>query len=211
MEKILYNLPGLPYGYKDLEPYMSEEVLTLHHTKHHQGYVNAANALLEKIWDAREKDLELDYKSILKSLSFNVSGHILHETFWKVMRPATGGENKPSGELAKAIEESFSTPGGPASGWERFKKEFSETAKSVEGSGWAILAFHKEHGENGTLSIIQIEKHNVNFYPEQKILLCLDVWEHAYYLDYKNDRAKFVESWWNIVNWEEVNKRFSEK
>jgi Fe-Mn family superoxide dismutase len=197
MEK--YKLPELPYGYKDLEPYMSAEVLTLHHDKHHAAYVNAANALLDKIQDARDKNAELDYKSVLKSLSFNVGGHILHETFWKVMAPEKSGKNKPSGEIAKAIEKEFGS-------FERFKTEFSETAKSVEGSGWAILAFHKEHG---SLNIIQVEKHNVNFYPEQKILLCLDVWEHAYYLDYKNDRAKFVENWWNIVNWEEVEKRFS--
>jgi len=214
MNKELYKLPNLPYGYKDLEPYMSEEVLTLHHRKHHQAYVNAANGLLEKIWDAREsfgkaqdKNTELDYKSVLKSLSFNVAGHILHETFWKIMAPANSGNppagGKPQGEILKAIEKEFGS-------FERFKTEFSETAKSVEGSGWAVLAYHKEHGENGTLSIIQIEKHNVNFYPEQKILLCLDVWEHAYYLDYKNDRVKFIENWWNIVNWEEVEKRLAE-
>jgi len=204
MEK--FNLPKLSYGYKDLEPYMSEEVLTLHHDKHHAGYVNTANALLDKIDDARKNNSELDYKSVLKSLSFNVGGHILHEIFWKIMAPhsAEASLSKPAGELAEAINKEFGS-------FERFKTEFSETAKSVEGSGWAILAFHKEHGENGALSIVQVEKHNVNFYPEQKILLCLDVWEHAYYLDYKNDRAKFVENWWNIVNWEEVNKRFIEK
>lgn len=206
MEKKLYNLPALPYGYKDLEPYMSEQVLTLHHTKHHAAYVNAANALMEKIWAARENNLELDYKSVLKSLSFNVAGHIMHEAFWRVMAPVSAmgsGPAKPAGELIKAIERDFGS-------FERFKTEFSETAKSVEGSGWAILSFHKQHGEYGMLSIIQVEKHNVNFYPEQKILLCLDVWEHAYYLDYKNDRAKFIENWWNIVNWEEVNRRFME-
>jgi Fe-Mn family superoxide dismutase len=196
MEK--YKLPDLPYDYKALEPYMSAEVLTLHHDKHHAAYVNAANALLDKIQDARVKHSELDYKSVLKSLSFNVAGHILHETFWKVMAPENSGKNKPSGEILKTIERDFGS-------FERFKAEFSETAKSVEGSGWAILAYHKEHDN---LAIIQVEKHNVNFYPEQTILLCLDVWEHAYYLDYKNDRAKFVESWWNIVNWQEVEERF---
>ncbi len=201
MEKKLYELPKLPYGYKDLEPFMSEEVLTLHHDKHHQAYVNAANALLEKIWKAREENAELDYKSVLKSLSFNVAGHILHENFWKIMAPEKSGKNKASGEILKAIEKEFGS-------FERFKTEFTEIAKSVEGSGWALLTYHKEHGN---LNIIQIEKHNVNLYPEQTILLCLDVWEHAYYLDYKNDRAKFIEQWWNIVNWEEVNKRFLEK
>jgi len=201
MKKEKYVLPELPYGYNELEPYMSAEVLTLHHTKHHQTYVNGANSLLEKIWEAREKNTELDYKSILKSLSFNIAGHILHETFWKVMAPANSGKNKPEGEILKAIEDNFGS-------FERFKTEFSETAKSVEGSGWALLTIDKKHGN---LNILQVEKHNVNFYPNQKILLCLDVWEHSYYLDYKNDRAKFVENWWNIVNWREINDRLKDK
>ena len=195
MEK--YKLPDLPYGYKDLEPYISAEVLTLHHDKHHASYVNAANALLDKIQDARGKNTELDYKSLSKSLSFNIAGHILHDMFWKNMAPASAkaSAGKPAGKLAEAIEKEFGS-------FDRFKTEFSETAKSVEGSGWAVLT--------KDFTIIQIEKHNVNLYPEQKILLCLDVWEHAYYLDYKNDRAKFIENWWNIVNWEEVSRRFSE-
>jgi Fe-Mn family superoxide dismutase len=190
-----YILPDLPYGYKDLEPYISEAVLILHHDKHHVAYVNGANALLDKIKDARDKNGELDYKSVLKSLSFNVGGHILHKAFWENMAPhsAEASRGKPEGKLAEAINKEFGS-------FERFKIEFSETAKSVEGSGWAVL--------NQDMSIIQIEKHNVNLYPEQKILLCLDVWEHAYYLDYKNDRAKFIESWWNIVNWREVENRF---
>lgn len=201
MEK-KYQLPNLPYGYKDLEPYISEEVLTLHHQKHHKSYVDNANALLEKIWDAREKNAELDFKSVLKSLSFNAAGHILHENFWKIMAPASANASagKPAGKIIKAIEAEFGS-------FERFKKEFSETALSVEGSGWAVFAYHKEHGN---LSIIQVEKHNLNLYPEQKILLLLDVWEHSYYLDYKNDRAKFVEAFWNIINWQEVEKRFKE-
>ena len=202
MEK--YKLPDLPYAYDALAPYMSQEVLKLHHDKHHAGYVSAANALLDKIDTARKSGEVIDFKSALKTLSFNVGGHILHETFWKVMAPANTGNSRIKGEVLKAIEKEFGS-------FERFKTEFTETAKSVEGSGWAILAFHKEHGENGSLAIIQVEKHNVNFYPEQTILLCLDVWEHAYYLDYKNDRAKFIENWWNIVNWEEVEKRFASK
>jgi Fe-Mn family superoxide dismutase len=191
MEK--YKLPELPYGYKDLDPYMSEEVLKLHHDKHHAGYVNAANALVDKIQEARDKGEVIDFKSVLKSLSFNVAGHILHETFWKVMASENSGKNKPAGKILEAIEKEFGN-------FERFKTEFSETAKSVEGSGWAVLT--------KDLAIMQIEKHNVNIIPEQGIILCLDVWEHAYYLDYKNDRAKFIENWWNIVNWEEVEKRF---
>lgn len=198
MEK--YKLPELPYGYKDLEPFMSEEVLKLHHDKHHLAYVNGANAVLEKIDSARKSGEIMDFKSALKTLSFNAGGHILHETFWKVMAAEKSGKNKPQGKILEAINKEFGS-------FDRFKIEFSETAKSVEGSGWAVLAHDKKTGD---LAIIQIEKHNVNFYPGQKILLCLDVWEHAYYLDYKNDRAKFIEQWWNIVNWEEVEKRFTE-
>lgn len=201
MEK--YNLPKLPYDYDALEPFMSKDVLTLHHTKHHQAYVNSANDLITKLEEGRKSGAELDFKSISKALSFNVAGHILHETFWKVMAPQNSGKSVIEKNAPKLLEQINNDFGS----WERFKKEFSETAKSVEGSGWALLTWHKEHGN---LNIIQIEKHNVNFYPEQKILLCLDVWEHSYYLDYKNDRAKFVENWWNIVNWQEVEKRFAE-
>jgi Fe-Mn family superoxide dismutase len=201
MEK--YNLPKLPYEYNALEPYMSLEVLTLHHTKHHQSYVNFANDLLAKLEEGRKSGASLDFKAISKALSFNVAGHILHETFWKIMDSASSGKNdigKNAPKLLEQINKDFGS-------WERFKTEFSETAKSVEGSGWALLTWHKEHNN---LNIIQVEKHNVNLYPEQKILLCLDVWEHSYYLDYKNDRAKFVENWWNIVNWQEVENRFAE-
>ena len=198
MEK--YKLPDLPYAYDALAPYMSEEVLKLHHDKHHAAYVNAANTLIDKIQEARDKKTELDFKSVLKSLSFNAGGHVLHSCFWNTMAPADSGKNKPSGKILKAIEKEFGS-------FERFKTEFTETAKSVEGSGWAILACDPTRE---VLGLLQIEKHNVNFIPESVILLPLDVWEHSYYLDYKNDRAKFVEQWWNIVNWEEVEKRFSQ-
>jgi len=199
MNKQLYKLPQLPYAYNSLEPYISEQIMTLHHTKHHQSYVNGANVLLEKIWDSRQKNTELDFKSVLRSLSFNVSGHILHSIFWNVMAPADGVKNKPTGEISKAIENEFGS-------FEQFKKEFSQTAISVEGSGWGILMYDRL---SQRLLIAQIEKHNLNGYPEHKILLPLDVWEHSYYLDYKNDRAKFVEAFWNVVNWQEVENRFN--
>ncbi|MEI7424989.1 MAG: superoxide dismutase [Candidatus Staskawiczbacteria bacterium] len=188
-----YNLQSLPYGYKDLEPYMSAEVLTLHHDKHHAAYVNAANILIDKIQQARTGSTELDQKSALKGLSFAIGGHILHKLFWENMAPDNSDKNKLEGEILKAIEKEFGS-------FERFKTEFTETAKSVEGSGWAVLT--------KDMIIMQIEKHNVNLIPQQEIILVLDVWEHAYYLDYKNDRAKFIENWWNIINWQEVEKRF---
>ncbi len=199
MNKELYKLPDLPYAYDALEPYISKETMVLHHDKHHLAYINGANSALEKIWKSREENTEIDYKSVLRTLAFNAGGHLLHEIFWKILAPKDSGKNQPMGEILKQIEKDFKS-------FERFKTEFSETAKSVEGSGWAALAFHKDHGN---LAIIQIEKHNVNLYPEQKILLCLDVWEHAYYVDYKNDRPKFIENWWNLVNWDEAGRRMS--
>ena len=197
-----YKLPDLTYKYDALSPHMSEEVLKLHHGKHHAGYVKSANDLLDKLAEARKNNADLDFKSVLRSLSFNVGGHMLHEIFWSVM--VSPAEAKAKEGQAKEIIEAINKEFGNI---ERFKKEFSETAKSVEGSGWATLTYDKNHSN---LNIIQIEKHNLNLYPNQKILLCLDVWEHSYYLDYKNDRAKFVENWWDIVNWQEVNKRYKE-
>jgi len=195
-----YNLPKLPYGYKDLEPYISEEQLMIHYRKHHQGYVNGVNAILEKLDQAREEDTDLDLKSTLKTLSFNIGGYILHSLFWPNLAPAGKGGGKPGGVLTEDINKEFGS-------FERFKKEFSQAAISVEGSGWVALTLCKKTNRP---IIMQIEKHNINIYPSFQILMVLDVWEHAYYLDYKNQKAKFVEAFWNIVNWDKVNKRFEE-
>jgi Fe-Mn family superoxide dismutase len=192
-----YELPSLPFGKKDLEPHISEGQLTIHHDKHHLGYVNKANAILENIENARKENIEIDMKSTLKSLSFNIGGHILHSLFWPNLAPAGKGGGKPGGSLEDAINKEFGS-------FERFKKEFMQAASSVEGSGWAALSFCKKTNRP---IIMQIEKHNVNVYPGFKILMVLDVWEHAYYLDYKNQRGKFIDAFWNIVNWDEVNKR----
>ncbi len=198
MEKSkFYTLPELPYGYRDLEPHMSEEQLRIHHDKHHQGYVNGANVIFQKLDKARKDGADLDVKSTLKALSFNIGGHLLHSLFWPNLAPTGRGGGKPGGLLGDAIEKEFG-------GFERFKEEFSQAAVSVEGSGWAALSFCRQTDRP---IIMQIEKHNTNVYPVFRILMVLDVWEHAYYLDYKNQRAKFVDAFWNIVNWEEVNKR----
>jgi Fe-Mn family superoxide dismutase len=193
-----YSLPELPYGYKDLEPNISEEQLRIHHDKHHQAYVTGANAILERLDKARKEGTELDMKSTLKALSFNVGGHQLHSLFWYNLAPAGKGGGTPGGALGDAIEREFGS-------FDRFKKEFSQTAVSVEGSGWAALSFCKKTKRP---IIMQIEKHNTNVYPMFKILMVLDVWEHAYYLDYRNDRAKFIDAFWSIVNWDEVNRKF---
>jgi Fe-Mn family superoxide dismutase len=194
-----YSLPKLPYDYAALAPQISEEQLKLHHQKHHQAYVNGANAVFEKLDKARKENTDLDMKATLKELSFHIGGFKLHNLFWENLAPAgKGGGGIPKGELAKAITSEFST-------YDRFKKEFTQAAAGAEGSGWAALTYcRKTH----RLLIIQIEKHNVNVVPGYPIFMVLDVWEHAYYLDYKNDRAKFIEAFWNIVNWDTVAKRF---
>jgi len=196
----LYSLPKLPYDYAALEPYISSQQLTLHHTKHHQAYVTGANALIEKFGKARKEGTDMDMKAVSKELSFHVGGYRLHNLFWENMAPAgKGGGGAPKGELAKAIDAEYGS-------FDRFRKEFTQAASGVEGSGWAALTYCKT-AERPIL--MQIEKHNVNVIPGFSILMVLDVWEHAYYLDYKNDRNKFIEGFWNIVNWNTVNDRLA--
>jgi len=193
----VYTLPKLNYGYGDLAPQMSEAQLTIHYQKHHQAYVNGANAILEKLEKARKENTDLDMRATLKELSFNIGGHLLHSRFWGNLAPAGKGGGAPGGKTGDEINKEFGS-------FERFKKEFTQTANSVEGSGWAALTYCMQTRRP---IIMQVEKHNVNVYPMFRVLMVLDVFEHAYYLDYKNERAKFTEAFWNIVNWDEVNKR----
>jgi Fe-Mn family superoxide dismutase len=195
MEK--YTLPNLFYGYKDLEPVMSENQLMVHHQKHHQAYVNGCNALTEKMDKARKENTDTDFRATSKEFSFQIGGHVLHSLFWNNLSPVGKG-----GEIAGKLEEKIVEDFGSI---ERFKKEFNAVALSVEGSGWAVLVFEKV---SQRLMIMQIEKHNVNIFPASEIIMVLDMFEHAYYVDYKNDKAKYVEEFWKIVNWEEVEKRF---
>ena len=199
VNKIMYKLPELPYQYSGLEPYVSEEQLKIHHQKHHQAYVNGANAIFEKLDNARRENGDIDAKSILKELSFHVSGYTLHNLFWQNLIPAKD-KAEIGDKLSKKVEEDFGS-------FDRFKKEFSQAASSVEGSGWAALVLDDESKK---LLIMQVEKHNLNTYANSRILLVLDVWEHAYYIDYKNDRAKFIDNFWNIINWKEVERRLGE-
>ena len=195
-----YSLPELPYGCGELAPFISEEQLKLHHNKHHLAYVNGANAIFEKLDKARQDKTDLDMKATLKELSFHLAGHILHSMFWRNLAPAEkGGGGLPDGILAEKINSEFGS-------LERFKKEFSQAALTVEGSGWAALAYLRK---TDRLIIMQIEKHNANLFPKAYWLLVLDVWEHAYYLDYKNERAKFIEAFWQIINWQEINNNLA--
>jgi Fe-Mn family superoxide dismutase len=179
---------------------MSEQQLTIHHQKHHQAYVNGGNAILERFDKARKEGTDVDVKAALKELSWNIGGHRLHSFFWENLAPAGKGGGKPSKAIDDAIMKEFGS-------FERFKKEFTQAAMTVEGSGWAALTLDKL---TRRLLVMQVEKHNTNVYPSFPILMVLDVFEHAYYIDYKNDRAKFVDAFWNIVNWNEINRRFEE-
>jgi Fe-Mn family superoxide dismutase len=194
-----YELPQLPYAYNALEPYIIEEIMRLHHTKHHQAYVNGANAALEKIEKAAKGEIQIDLRAVLRDLSFNLDGHKLHSIFWPNMAPPGKGGGKPGGAIADKINAEFGS-------FENFKKLFSDAAKTVEGVGWALLLYDPEVDR---LVLTQIEKQNLMHLAELPILLAIDVWEHAYYLQYKNDRASYVDNWWNVVNWDDVEQRFS--
>ncbi len=194
-----YELPQLPYAYNALEPYIIEEIMRLHHTKHHQAYVNGANAALEKIEKAAKGEIQIDVRAVLRDLSFNLDGHKLHSIFWPNMAPPGKGGGKPGGAIADKINAEFGS-------FENFKKLFGDAAKTVEGVGWALLLYDPEVDR---LVLTQIEKQNLMHLAELPILLAIDVWEHAYYLQYKNDRASYVDNWWNVVNWDDVEQRFS--
>ena len=193
-----YSLPPLPYKYNALEPHISEQIMTLHHDKHHQAYVNGANAALDKLEKARAGAMQVDVRGVLRDLSFNIDGHKLHTIFWPNLAPAGKGGGKPGGRLADKMDLDFG-------GFDKFKAQFSDACKTVEGSGWALLLYDREID---TLVLTQIEKQNFMHLAELPILLSADEWEHAYYLQYLNDRAKYVEAWWNVVNWDDVAKRF---
>ncbi|MBU8879175.1 superoxide dismutase [Bacillus sp. FJAT-29790] len=191
-----HSLPPLPYAYDALEPYISEEIMRLHHDKHHKSYVDGLNKAENALEKARaSKDFSL-VKHWSRELAFHGSGHYLHTIFWNNMRPNGGG--KPAGALLKQIENYFGS-------FEGFKKHFSEAAKQVEGVGWAILVWSPRSRH---LEILQSERHMLLTQWDTIPLLVLDVWEHAYYLQYKNNRGDYVNNFWNIVNWKDVEERF---
>jgi Fe-Mn family superoxide dismutase len=192
-----YKQRELKYPLNGLEPHISEEQLSVHYNKHHTGYIKNANALMEKLDAARKSGEDLDMKSVTKSLTFNMGGHILHSLFWENMVPEKDAKGKPEGKTAALIDKNFGS-------FDRFKDEFSKIALSIEGSGWAALAYD---WQSEKLILLQIEKHNVNIVPSLYILLVLDMWEHAFYIDYKNVKEDFVENFWKIVNWDEVETR----
>jgi len=191
-----YELPPLDYDYAALEPHYSARILELHHDKHHKAYVDGANTTLDKLGEARATD---DYGSInmlQKNLAFHLSGHVLHSMFWENLSPDGGG--KPEGELASAIDEGFGT-------FEGLKSQLTESALNVQGSGWGALTW-EPLGQR--LIVEQVYDHQSNVGQGAPPLLVLDMWEHAYYLQYKNVKADWVKAFWEIVNWPDVASRF---
>ncbi|WHY75928.1 superoxide dismutase [Neobacillus sp. WH10] len=191
-----HTLPDLPYPYNALEPYISEEIMRLHHDKHHRSYVDGLNRAEINLKTARETNDFSLIKHWSRELAFHGSGHYLHTIFWKNMSPNGGGS--PQGLLKGEIENYFGS-------FEAFKKQFSEAAKQVEGVGWALLVWSPRARH---LEVLQSERHMLLTQWDTIPLLVLDVWEHAYYLQYKNNRAEYVDKWWNLVNWHDVEMRF---
>lgn len=193
-----HKLPQLPYSYAALEPYISEEIMRLHHSKHHQAYVDGLNKAEKQLEEARRNGDYSLVKHWSRELAFHGSGHYLHTIFWNNMTPKGGGS--PKGALLKEIEKYFGS-------FASFKKQFTEAAKAVEGVGWAILVWSPRAHH---LEILQSERHMILTQWDTIPLLVLDVWEHAYYLQYKNNRADYIHNWWNVVNWNNVAERFNQ-
>ena len=196
-----YTLPDLSYAYDALEPYIDEETMHLHHDKHHNTYVTNLNAAIEKYPELGEKTIEellsdmdaipTDIKTAVRN---NGGGHANHSFFWEIMAPNAGGE--PTGEIKEAINEAFGD-------FSSFKEEFKKAAAGRFGSGWAWLVM-----ENGKLAITSTANQDSPLMEGKTPILGLDVWEHAYYLKYKNVRPDYIAAFWNVINWDEVNKRF---
>ena len=191
-----YTLPELPYDLSALEPHYSAEILELHHDKHHAAYVAGANTTLEKLDEARATD---DYGSInqlQKNLAFHLSGHVLHSMFWENLAPDAGGD--PEGELGAAVTESFG-------GVDHFRNQLTQAALNVQGSGWGALTW-EPLGQR--LIVEQVYDHQSNVGQGAPPLLVLDMWEHAYYLQYRNVKADYIDAFWHLANWPDVARRF---
>jgi len=197
-----YTLPDLPYAYDALEPTIDEETMHLHHDKHHAGYVTKTNKALENHPELAElsiedlmKKLDTVPEDIKTAVRNNGGGHANHSLFWEILSPNGGGE--PTGELADAIKETFGD-------FESFKEKFSAAATGRFGSGWAWLVV-----SDGKMEVMNTLNQDSPYSEGKTPILGLDVWEHAYYLNYQNKRPEYVKAFWNVVNWDEVAKRYS--
>jgi len=190
-----YVLPDLAYDCGALEPHITGEVLELHHGKHHKAYVDKANETLEKLEEARGQEDFSRLAGLEKALAFNLSGHVLHSIFWRNLSPEGG--DAPSGELARLIARDFGS-------FQSFKSQLTEVAATVMGSGWAALVWEPIAQR---LLTCQIYDHQSNLSQGGITLLVIDAWEHAYYLQYKNQKAEFFKAVWNLWNWDDVAAR----
>jgi Fe-Mn family superoxide dismutase len=192
-----YSLPDLPYEYSALEPYISGEIVALHHDKHHAAYVAGANQALEQLADARAANNFTSIVGLQKTLAFNLSGHVLHSVYWQNLSPDGGG--KPEGYLADALDAQFGS-------FDAFKGELTHAATTVQGSGWGALAWDPL---GRRLITEQIYDHQSNVAQGSVPLLVIDAWEHAFYLQYRNVRADYVDAVWNLVHWADVSARWA--
>ncbi len=210
MSKI--KLPELAYGYDALEPYIDARTMEIHHTKHHQAYIdNLLKALKEKDGGEEKEYSDEDVIALIKDLKGikasdavvtqirnNGGGHVNHSFFWKIMGPGKGGE--PKGKVSEAIDKKFGS-------FDKFKEEFAGAAAKRFGSGWAWLVVNKD----GELEVVSTANQDSPLSEGKKPILGIDVWEHAYYLNYQNKRPDYVKAFWNVVNWDEVEKLYTEK
>ena len=192
-----YTLPDLAYDYGALEPHVSGKIMELHHDKHHAAYVKGANETLATLEEARAKNDVTRVASLEQALAFHVSGHVLHSLFWQNLTPGGGG--KPGGDFGQAIVRDFGT-------FDAFKAQFIATAMTINGSGWAALMFDPL---SRRLLTAQIHDHESRVTQGSVPLMVLDAWEHAYYLQYFNDKAKFFAAAFNLWNWQDIAERYN--
>jgi Fe-Mn family superoxide dismutase len=197
-----FEVPPLPYAYEALEPHIDSETMHLHHDKHHQAYVTNLNAAIEKhpeLGDRTVDDLIRDLANVPEDIRAavrnNGGGHLNHSMFWRIMNPNGGGE--PTGAIAGAISSSFGS-------FEDFKTQFNDAGVKRFGSGWAWLV----RTSGGSLQIVSTANQDSPLTDGQVPIMGNDVWEHAYYLKYQNRRPEYLNAWWNVVNWDEINRRF---
>src|ERR1044071_2984126 len=192
-----YTLPDLPYDYAALEPSISGRIMELHHSKHHQAYVTGANTALAQLAEARDSGNLANVNKLEKDLAFNLGGHVNHSIFWQNLSPEGG--DKPTGDLAAALDDQFGS-------FDAFQAHFTAAATTIQGSGWAILGWD-QLGKN--LLIHQLYDQQANLPAGQVPLVMLDMWEHAFYLQYKNVKPDYVKAWWNVVNCADAEARFT--
>lgn len=192
-----YTLPDLRFDPGDLEPHLEARIVELHHSKHHAAYVTGANKAAEQLDEARAAERWAELPGLSRTFAFNLGGHVLHSIYWTNLSPDGGGE--PDGALRTAIDDTFD-------GFESFRKLFTQASLLVQGSGWGVLAWEPLAQR---LVVEQLTVHHDNHLTGSVPLLAIDVWEHAYYLQYANVRADYMSAIWNIVDWSDVGKRFA--